>query len=352
MDGEIDIPQLVTQIATIQDTTYPTAENEASPEEIYVPLRNNYKRHEHVGLNVFLLEMFNQFPSILGVDKTDYMTSATTGNALALENMVRQAQEETIDLNVAVTSFENNVLTTDVTVTNKTGHRFPSGVAFRRAFLEFLVLYENDVIWGSGRTNSAGVIVDENGKPLPSEFLPDKDTYQPHYQMIKNQNQVQIYEELSQNVDSEFTTSFIHRVEHIKDNRLLPKGWLEAKFFEDQGKVMYEFMESTDPEHTDNDPDYQNPNNDPSFPGKDSLTYRVTLPSELDAAKLSVKVTMYYQAIPPYYLHQRFASAPDGEATKRLYYLTSHLNLNGTAMENWKLRLVSATTLVNSNQNR
>ncbi len=81
-------------------------------------------------------------------------------------------------------------------------------------------------------------------------------TYQPHYEIIEKQAQVQIYEELSQNADSKFTTSFIHRVKHIKDNRLLPRGWLEGRFFKDQGEVMYEFMESADPKHTGDDPDY------------------------------------------------------------------------------------------------
>lgn len=51
---------------------------------------------------------------------------------------------------------------------------------------------------------------------------------------------------------------------------------------------------------------------------------------------------MYYQSIPPYYLKQRFVTAPNGPATQRLYYLTSHLNVQGTAIEDWKLPLVSA----------
>jgi hypothetical protein len=353
LDGQIDIDQLVTEIATIQDTTYPQAEHEAPAADIDIPLRSDYKRHEHVGLNVFLLEMFNQFPDILGVDKMDYMTSATTGNALAIENMVRQAQTETISLTAKVESFQDNVLTANVTVTNKTGHRFPSGVAFRRAFLEFLVLDGEEIIWSSGRTNSVG-IVDGDGRPLPTEFLPNQNTFQHHYQTITAQDQVQIYEELNQNVDREFTTSFIHRVYGIKDNRLLPRGWRAASFFEDQGEVIFEFMEATDPEgdyvrgnadqNIPPDPDYAD--RGPDFPGQDQLQYVITLPDGLDGANLSVKVTMNYQAIPPYWLHQRFSLAPNGEATRRLYYLASHLNLAGTAIENWKLPLVTATANV------
>lgn len=346
LDGKIDIPQLVTQIAAIQDTNLPEAENEASTEDIDIPLRSDYKRHEHVGLNVFLLAMFAQNPSILGVAEKDYMTSATTGNALALENMVRQAQQDTVGLAVQVESFQNNILTAKVTVTNKAGHRFPSGVSFRRAFLEFVVLNDEEIVWSSGLTNSVGVILDGKDEPLKTEFLPDKTTYQRHYQIITRQDQVQIYEELNQNANHEFTTSFIHRVHPIKDNRLLPRGWRASSFFKDQGEVIFQFMEATDPEGegVKGDPDYQDQG--PAFPGQDSLQYVAALPGGLDEADLSVKVTMYYQAIPPYYLSQRFTTAPNGEATKRLAYLTSRLKLEGTAMENWKLLLDSKTVKV------
>jgi len=50
-----------------------------------------------------------------------------------------------------------------------------------------------------------------------------------------------------------------------------------------------------------------------------------------------------YQSIPPYYLNDRF-TASTGDATRRLYYLTSNLNLSGTPMEDWKIAIASATT--------
>ena len=50
-----------------------------------------------------------------------------------------------------------------------------------------------------------------------------------------------------------------------------------------------------------------------------------------------LRATLYYQSMPPYYLLNRFRTAPNGDATRRLYYLTSNLtsNLNpaGTAVE-------------------
>ena len=51
--------------------------------------------------------------------------------------------------------------------------------------------------------------------------------------------------------------------------------------------------------------------------GTDEVTYRVTLPAGVDAAGLTVRATLYYQALPPYYLMNLFRTAPDGPATRR-----------------------------------
>ena len=339
LDGKIQVERLTTQIAAIQDSHFPEADHILPVKEIDVPQRDEYRRHEHLGLNVFLLEMFDQFPEILGVDKSDYMTSVANGVDTAVDNMVLQARRETAEIEVRIDQFEGRDLEATVTVRNKTGHRFPSGVAFRRSFIEFLVMEGDEVLWASGRTNSVGVILDGRGKPLESEFLPHSDVYQAHHQVISKQEQVQIYEELNQDAQREFTTSFIHRVYSIKDNRLLPRGWRASMHFEEQGAVIQQFFQASDPHGTGDDPDYLDQG--PKYAGQDSLRYKVSLPRDVDPKKLKVRATLYDQAIPPYWLRQRFSSAPDGPATKRLYYLASHLDLQGTPMQDWKLRLVS-----------
>lgn len=361
LDGKVKIDNLKTKIATIEDSTYPEADHTLDQNELEVPLRKDYKRHTHVGLNGFLLNMFKQFDDILGVAETSYMTGATNpGVDLALDSMVLQAQRETVDMSIDELKFDGDMLVANVTARNKVGHRFPSGVAFRRGFIELLVLDGEKVIWGSGQTNDAGIIVDNNGDPLVTEFLPSSKEfggdceylgtnpvgcYQPHHQVITSDQQVQIYEELNQNKDKEFTTSFIHRVHLIKDNRLLPDGWRVSSTFKDQGQVMLQFMEATDPHFVGNDPDYQDQG--PSFKGKDSLKYKIKLPKKYKGKKLRVKATMYFQAIPPYWLKQRFTLAPNGEATKRLHYLVSHLDLNDTPLEQWKFKINTAEKSIN-----
>jgi len=99
---------------------------------------------------------------------------------------------------------------------------------------------------------------------------------------------------------------------------------------------------STHPEGSAvDDPDYHD-----GRAGTDHVAYQITLPAGVDATKCTVEATLYYQAIPPSYLNARFTSAPDGDATRRLYYLASNLQLAGTSTENWKLLLASSRTTV------
>ncbi len=271
--------------------------------------------------------------------------------------MLRQARENTVALTVEIESVNETSIDASVEIFNKVGHRFPSGVGFRRAFLEVLALQDVDgteqVVWGSGRTNSVGVIVDGSGQPLATEFLDRKvpgnpiPLYQPHHQTIDAQDQVQIYEELVLNAENEFTTSFIHRDRHPKDNRLVPVGYLAPGSPEftrrfGESEIIAAFMDATEPEGgAREDPDFG--------PGRDKVSYKNSLPAGLDPRQLTIRATMYYQSIPPYWLHQRFSLAPDQPATRRLYYLASHLATKGTSIENWVLPLVSASAAVTGN---
>jgi len=100
-----------------------------------------------------------------------------------------------------------------------------------------------------------------------------------------------------------------------------------------------EFLHATLPEgEAANDPTYQN--------GSGTSVVRYAIPlsrlSAADTSKLTVRATLYYQAIPPYYLHQRFEQAPHAPGTQRLFYMASRLNTVGTPIEGWKL-LVATT---------
>lgn len=344
-DSGIDQPQIQTRIAVVQDLTYQDAENLADHRELNVRMRDQYSRHNFRGLNMFMLEMFSQFDDILGVRKHDYMTGSKTDIDLAVKDFKRQAENETAKIRVhAKWSDDEQQLLAKVDIENLVGHRFPSGVGFRRAFIEFLVIDESkspteQIVWSSGRTNSVGVIVDHAGNPLPTEFFEldanGKQQYQPHHIEITSSDQVQIYETLLHSRGGEFTTSFIHGCTTIKDNRFLPRGWTAQG---PGGGLKGHFLTATYAGPiASKDPRYQDGS------GSDALTYRVRLPAAVQRSAVRVQATIFYQAIPPYFLKNIFDNSPDGPATQRLHYICSNLKLEGTTIEDWKLPVVSSS---------
>ena len=321
------------QIANVQDQSYPMADHLAPFDSLFVERRDTFHRHTLLGINQFGLEMFNQFDSILGIYKYDYMTGTPTiPQAIHASQIL--ATQNTAQVEIASLSQSGTTLDAQVNVTSLVGHRFPSGVGFRRAFLEFKVKDANGkVVWVSGKTNALGVILGPDGNPLPSEFFDvnpktKKQSYQRHHRVITRQNQVQIYQELVKDYEGLFTTSFIGIYEHVKDNRLLPKGWSRNPVAISDKKQ----IEATMPKGAAvKDKDFG--------AGGDKVRYRITLPAGVQAA--SVEATLYYQSIPPYYLKDRFMTAK-GSAGQRLYYLASNLDLSDTYIKEWKLKVAGA----------
>ena len=379
--GTLNIPLIQQPIAFIEDDQYPQTGNRLPDEKIRVRFRDKgFARHQFQGLNVTLLEMFRQFMSpyksngtnilanvVLGVRQNDYM-SGLDDLSTAIDSFVQQAQNSTAEVSVSPATISGQKLIADVKVTNKTGHRFPSGVGFRRAFLEFRVV-DNDTgktVWCSGCTNELGVIVNGSER-LPSElFDVYKDGtkpatlgypaacnksvpqhYQPHYfwdpqkntgSAITRQDQVQIYEELNLNIQCAMTTSFLRRDYQLKDNRLLPLGWTSTGPL-NADKTPYipaDYLHETHPVSVGGDPAYAD--------GSGTNVVRYEIPLNAFATRnVTVTATLYYQSIPPYFLNDRFTQAPNGPATQRLYYLTSNLQTKGTPIEDWKFKIATAS---------
>src|SRR5689334_16569460 len=390
--GTLNIPLIQQPIAFIEDTQYPQTGNRLPDEKIFVRFRDKgFARHQFQGLNVTLLEIFRQFMSpyssngnevlaneILGVRQNDYM-SGLDDLSTAIDAFVQQAQNSTAEVSVSPATIAGQKLIADVKVTNKTGHRFPSGVGFRRAFLEFRVV-DNDTgktVWCSGCTNELGVILKGGSSDrLPSELFDvyhdgtypatlgypaacnktvpgvSPQHYQPHYfwdlqkntgSAITRPDQVQIYEELNLNIQCAMTTSFLRRDYQLKDNRLLPLGWTSTGPLKADNTpyIPAAYLHETYPISVGGDPAYADGS------GTSVARYEIPL-SEFKTRNLSVKATLYYQSIPPYYLHDRFSQAPDAPATQQLYYLTSNLNPKGTAIQDWKLRIATASELASA----
>ena len=163
------------KIASIQEySNFPQTENTRPPQEIDLPVRAGFAKHTLVGLNVFLLKMAQQFFETLGIREADPMLTQKGVNPLPeTENaMLDQALNRTAKISVSGVHSAAGALSARVTVENLSGHKFPSGVGFRRAFVEFDVLDASGaVLWSSGRTNSTGVILGQRRQTASRRIL-------------------------------------------------------------------------------------------------------------------------------------------------------------------------------------
>lgn len=345
--------QLKTEIANIEaSNNFPPTTHRLPDTDIKLTERDHFARHTLLGLNVFLNEMFQQFPVLLGFQQIDYMNGAPKPALTHTRDMfIEIAEQATATINIDNFEISANQVNTTVTVGNKAGHYLPSGVGFRRVILEYrLVDKDGNTLWCSGCTNDLGVVVDgatlSNAMPtpLPSE-LPIKNpkAYQPHYQNITEQDQAQIYQELITDSNGDFTTSFLRRVTHVKDNRLRPIGY-DPAFYKNNFQSEYIHELANTYGEAANDPYYTNP----SLTGADKITYTAQLDEKTISQVAGVEVRLSNQSIPPFYLQQRFRDANRGPAKKneiqRLWYLTSHLNTDTTVnskayINQWKLGL-------------
>jgi len=332
---------LLTQIANIEDTTFPYVPQRADSAALDVVPREGYRRHTLTAINVFTMAMFQQFPFLLG--SSTYLPSRAPNvlppKMLAIEEARQQASQRTAKVHIDSATASQDAIDVNVRVVNLAGHKLPSGVGFRRAFIELSVLdAAGDVLWCSGCTDDLGVIVDANAEPLASEFAVKPGELQPDYSRITSPSQVQIYESRHVDCEGDLTTSFVHLCKEVKDNRLLPQGWTES------GR----FAKETQPVGLAG----------PITPGVDQIAYRIKR-SEVPEG-VAVRATLHYQSIPPYYLVDR-ASLLGGAAastahpeTRRLLYIALHLDVADPQVgaAQWKLPIGCSQHMIGGSEEK
>lgn len=354
---------IVSKIASIQEySNFPQADNTLPPKEIDLAPRSGFAQHTLVGLNIVLIKMAQQFSAVLGARTEDPMLGPKGYAPLQRteQAILDQAQNTTADIFVADVARGGDALKARISIRNKAGHKFPSGVGFRRAFVEFVVRDgAGKILWSSGRTDTMGVIQDGKGEPVAGEVWwdreckarlePSKRLHQSHFQTIRRQDQVQIYQELVAGPGDEpdpacgdeaeptgaLTTSFLSVCKRVKDNRILPDGYLPLQARTELAAAIgadAKLAQETGSVGVGDDPDYVTG-------GGDSVSYEVPL-GDIDGEPRSVEATLYYQAQPPFYLQDRFCTGK-GRDTDRLFLLAGFLRQQGTESEDWKLKLVT-----------
>lgn len=182
-------------------------------------VRSNFAEHTFLGANTVMLEILRTGRQQLGIANDIDFLGAIERN----QQFLRTAAE----VNILASGITNNKLALKVEILNKTGHKLPSGYHSRRAFIHVLVTDENgQVVYENGHINADGSIdgVSEDNNP---------DTYEPHYDVINSNTEVQVYQAIMGNSEDIRTHSLLNSTYYLKDNRLTPVGFNKAAVVED-----------------------------------------------------------------------------------------------------------------------
>ena len=305
-----------------------------------------------MGLNVFFNQFAQQFPDILGIRIQDPMLGGKGVAPLTttFNSMIQQADTGTAtavgherrdDGGPAGGGGEGGEPgRAQVPVGRGLPPRLPDlrGAGRRRATTS-----------GSpAAPTPTGVLVGADGQPIAGEFMwksecrpktAAEQTFQPHYETITRQDQAQIYQELIRDPRGRLTTSFLSLADVVKDNRLLPRGWtptVELARSEGLGSAKLSaeaLVRRVLPDLPDghggevHDPWYEPKSKGGLGGGGDAITYAIPL-ADLKGTPASVRVTLYYQSIPPSYLQDRFCTTPAQPDTSRLFFVAGHTNLD------------------------
>jgi hypothetical protein len=198
---------------TCQDCHLPWAEGGVviSNRPLRLAPRTPFWQHHFVGGNSYMVNLLKANAGDLGVTADDVHFDDTISRTLGQLNgntaVLTVTPERTGDL-----------LTVTVEVVNLAGHKLPSGLPSRRAWLHLLVTEGSNVVFESGKPMGDGTI---EGNAADQ----DQTAWEPHYDTIKSPDQVQIYEPIMLNTDGEVTYTLLRANSYVKDNRLLPAGF-------------------------------------------------------------------------------------------------------------------------------
>jgi hypothetical protein len=183
--------------------------------------REGFSQHVFRGGNFFMPKLFNRYRIELGVEALPSDLTRTM--------VETQAHLETNAAQVAIeqAGVRDSRLQIDVSVKNLAGHKLPTAYPSRRVWLNLTVRdREGRAIFTSGKLNQDGSIEGNDNDT-------DSGRFEPHYSVIENQEQVQIYEAIMVDHQGKVTTGLLSGVRYIKDNRILPFGFDKKMAHED-----------------------------------------------------------------------------------------------------------------------
>jgi len=235
----------------------------------FIEPRQPFGRHLLVGGNTLMLSILRDNAEALGVTAPREAFDATIAATR------QQLQERAAGLSISLAEAEGGRVAIDVTITNRTGHKLPTGHPSRRMWLEVIARDENGaVVFASGRCDASGRILDANGEVLATELAGGP--IEPHRDRVESGDQFASYRGVIADRAGLPTHTLLQGAGWYIDDRILPSGW--------------------DPEHPD--AEVTRPagvTGDDNFqPGKDSVRYSFPATS---AEGLTIEARLLYQSV-------------------------------------------------------
>lgn len=253
--------------------------------------RSPFGLHYFVGGNTYMVEMIRDNRVELGSDATVAQFDSV------LARTTRLLQQQTLELDFSLTSRDADTAFFELGLQNLAGHKFPSGYPARLAFMQFILTNNiGDTLFASGLLDEDYRII---GRDQP---------YEVHYNIIREPDEVQVYEMVMADIAGEVTTVLESAYSTIKDNRLPPIGFTDEHFAYDTTKI--EGLALIDPDF--------NRVGEAQGTGIDLLRYHIPLNGY--SGELNAKASVYYQPVPPRWLDEMFEySSPEIDYFAGLY---------------------------------
>jgi hypothetical protein len=198
---------------TCQDCHMPKASEPIPIARILSGARPDTAKHEFVGGNFLLQRLLGRYHDELAVSAPPQQLAA------AADRTEQYLQTRAARLAVSELHLAGDTLSADVTVQNLGGHKLPTAYPSRRAWLHIRVQDRTGaIVFESGALSADGSIQGNDNDR-------DPERYEPHYTVVHNPDQVQIYESILGDAQHRVTTGLLSATGYLKDNRLLPTGF-------------------------------------------------------------------------------------------------------------------------------
>lgn len=253
--------------------------------------RSPFGLHYFVGGNTYMVELMRDNRVDLGIDATAEQFDSV------LARTTRLLRQQTLEMELDLLSRDADTAYYELSLSNLAGHKFPSGYPARLAFVEFIVTDETgDTLFASG-------LLDDNYRIIGRD--PE---FEPHHDVIRAEDEVQIYEFVMLDVAGNVTTVLERADITAKDNRIPPIGFTEFHPVYDTTRV-YGFAESD-----------LNFNKAGKAQGTGADLVRYHIPLDGYQGSITAYAAVQYQALPPRWMDEMFAeTSPEIDYFEALY---------------------------------